>query len=96
VRTYERVNYNFDGIEGYIFPPNEPQPEGTVKLYRRYHYDRDDHAIFPESLYQEMQAAGYTHRDGSAERCLTICFVTRRNAALHRLLLGFWALIVYA
>jgi serine protease len=59
-------NYKLDGIEGYIYPRNLPtQPAGTVKLYRKYNPERDDHAIFPESELAIMEAQGYTENSGN-------------------------------
>lgn len=60
---YRELGYELDGIEGYIFPRCSPEPScipaGAVRLWRQYHYGRDDHAIFPESELAQMQAAGY-------------------------------------
>jgi serine protease len=40
--------YQFDGIEGYIFPPTPAQPvAGTVKLCRKYDSTLDDYVLFP-------------------------------------------------
>jgi hypothetical protein len=65
IAAYKNDRYNLDGIEGYIFPKNEPQPNGTVKLYRKYNPARDDHAIFPESMLSYMASQGYTVNSGS-------------------------------
>lgn len=64
VQAYESLGYKLDGIEGYIFPDYEPQPPGTVRLYRKYNPARDDHAIFPETMLAEMTSAGYTQNSG--------------------------------
>jgi serine protease len=60
IDAYVAAGYQLDGIEGYIFSKNEVQPEGTVRLYRKYNYARDDHAIFPETQLSEMASKGYT------------------------------------
>jgi subtilisin family serine protease len=65
VDAFTDVGYQLDGIEGYIFPDYEPQPPGTEKLYRKYNPNRDDHAIFPESMLGQMTAAGYTQNSGN-------------------------------
>lgn len=57
-KTFD-LRYKLDGIEGYIFSRDYPQPEGTEKLYRYYHPVKDDHAIFPESRLQAMEDIGY-------------------------------------
>ena len=61
---FAAVGYRLDGIEGYIFKRCSPEPScipaGAVRLWRQYHYGRDDHAIFPESELAQWQAAGYT------------------------------------
>lgn len=41
--------YRFDGIEGYVFPPNKPAPTGTVFLCRKYDAARDDYVLFTSS-----------------------------------------------
>ena len=65
VDAYKAVGYKLDGIEGYIFPRNEPQPTGTVRLYRKYNPTRDDHAIFPETQLSYMASQGYTQNSGN-------------------------------
>lgn len=65
VEVFESSGYKLDGIEGYIFPDYEPQPPGSVKLYRKYNPTRDDHAIFPETMLAEMEAQGYTQNSGN-------------------------------
>ncbi len=66
ITTYESVGYKLEGIEGYIFDDDYPQPDLTEKLYRRYNTSRDDHAIFPASKLSEMTAAGYTQTSGNS------------------------------
>ncbi len=58
--SYESVGYRLDGIEGYIFDKQYPQPTGSVRLIRRYNAARDDHAVFPEDQLPAMEALGYT------------------------------------
>jgi hypothetical protein len=53
------LGYKVDGLEGFIYPPDQPQPPGTVRLMRLYNADRDDHAMFPETAYSAMYNAGY-------------------------------------
>jgi hypothetical protein len=64
VSNFQQAGYKLDGIEGYIFPRGMEQPIGTVKLYRKYNPDQDDHAIFPETMLSEMISAGYSMNDG--------------------------------
>ena len=64
IQAYEYVGYTLDGIEGYIYPNTMSQPTGAVRLYRMYNAGLDDHAIFPESEYGAMYAAGYTVVEG--------------------------------
>src|SRR6185436_838805 len=58
------AGYRLDGIEGYIYKKCTPEPScmpaGTVRLLRRYHPQRDDFAIFPESELAAMESQGYT------------------------------------
>lgn len=54
------LGYKLDGIEGYIYPLSEPQPAGTVQLYRRKHPTYLDHAVFTDAELSAMTAAGYT------------------------------------
>ncbi|MES9925419.1 MAG: S8 family serine peptidase [Candidatus Thiodiazotropha endolucinida] len=75
IDAYELVNYQLDGIEGYIYPCDEdPQPSGTVKLYRKYNPTRDDHAIFPETRLSVMTSLGYTQNSGN--ECLGYVYPT--------------------
>ncbi|NOQ63023.1 MAG: S8 family serine peptidase [Methyloprofundus sp.] len=55
----ENAGYVKDGIEGYVYSKDYPQPEGTVALYRRYDAGRDDHAIFPANQLSTMHDSGY-------------------------------------
>lgn len=50
--------YLIDGIEGYLVPPTEQQPSGTVKMYRG--VKDGDWAFFPENLAGIMTSLGYT------------------------------------
>ena len=52
--------YQFDGIEGYVYPTSLPQPTGTTPLMRAYNSSRDDYALFPQSRQAAMAADGYT------------------------------------
>ena len=69
VTAFKAVGYDLDGIEGYIFPTCTPEPAcippGAVRLYRRYHPQRDDYAIFPESELAQMISQGYTSTGGA-------------------------------
>jgi serine protease len=71
VTAFKAVGYDLDGIEGYIFPTCTPEPacipSGAVRLYRRYHPQRDDYAIFPESELAQMVSQGYTSTGGANE-----------------------------
>jgi hypothetical protein len=61
VQAYElnaNAGYVVDGIEGYLVPPTEPQPSGTVKMYRG--VKDGDWAFFPENLVGIMTSLGYT------------------------------------
>jgi hypothetical protein len=60
---YQANHYQLDGIEGYIYPDYESQPEGTVRLYRQYNPRHDDHAIFPEGNLSSMNLRGYNVSD---------------------------------
>jgi serine protease len=64
IAAYQSVGYKLDGIEGYLYAKTATVA-GTVKLLRRYHPGRDDHAIFPESQLAAMLAEGYTQLSGS-------------------------------
>lgn len=76
VLNFRAADYQFDGVEGYMFPfcnPNTActetpgcKPPGTVPLHRRYNAARDDHAIFPASELSVMEALGYTQVAGGA------------------------------
>ena len=63
VKLFSDVGYQLDGIEGYLFPRCTPEPSciptGATRLYRLYHFGRDDYAIFPESRLASFQALGY-------------------------------------
>ena len=65
------IGYELDGIEGYIYPLCEPDPEcipeGAERLYRLYHPLRDDYAIFPHRELDAILAEGYEHQDGLAD-----------------------------
>lgn len=60
---FKEVGYELDGIEGYLFRRCTPEPacipQGAVRLYRLYHLERDDYALFPESQEQAFRNAGY-------------------------------------
>ncbi len=45
--AFTTVGYQLDGIEGYVYSKDSPQPAGTVKLCRAYSTDRDDWVLFP-------------------------------------------------
>lgn len=60
VDYFKSRGFKVDGLEGYVYPKNLPQPAGTVRLLRKYNSARDDHAIFPETALTTMQAQGYT------------------------------------
>ena len=70
ITSLRNLNYQLDGIEGYIHPLCTPEPgcipAGAVRLYRYYNASRDDFAIFPESELAQMQALGYAPRTGFA------------------------------
>jgi serine protease len=55
------LGYQVDGLEGFIYPPDQPQPPGTVKLMRKYNSNRDDHAMFPDTANSTMYNEGYTN-----------------------------------
>jgi serine protease len=65
VEMFISWGYRLDGIEGYVYPPSQAQPAGTVRLMRKYNANRDDHAIFPETELSNMAAQGYTLNSGS-------------------------------
>jgi subtilisin family serine protease len=44
--NWPSVGYTLDGIEGYIYPPTQAQPIGTVKVCRKYDALRDDYVLF--------------------------------------------------
>jgi Subtilase family len=60
--------YAPDGAEGWVYPPNAPQPAGTIPLLRRWKYDlrvnegvsRYVAAIFPANLAAAYAAEGYS------------------------------------
>ncbi|MDO6745618.1 S8 family serine peptidase [Gilvimarinus sp. 1_MG-2023] len=60
LQIYKNSGYSIDGIEGYVYPYDEPQPPGTVKLFKGYSLSVKDIAIFPETKLQEMEDKGYT------------------------------------
>lgn len=51
--------YVIDGIEGYLVPPDQPQPPGSTSVHRGFRATDGDWAIFPVSQYFIMQLAGY-------------------------------------
>lgn len=65
------VGYELEGVEGYIYErcdaASEPEciPGGAEKIYRYYHANRDDYAIFPESELAQWEAQGYTPPGGA-------------------------------
>jgi subtilisin family serine protease len=62
--SFRAVGYEMDGIEGYVYTTCTPEPScipvGAVIVYRAYHPQRDDHAVFPASKLSYMQSIGYT------------------------------------
>ncbi len=60
VNYFQWEGYQVDGLEGYVYPKTLPQPAGTVKLMRKFHPGRDDHAVFPLTALPAMQSQGYT------------------------------------
>lgn len=68
IELFAGVGYRLDGIEGYIYARCSPEPgcipPGATRLYRLYHYDRDDYAIFPESKLAAYQNEGYAQVSG--------------------------------
>ena len=68
IELFASVGYRFDGIEGYIYARCSPEPgcipPGATRLYRLYHYGRDDYAIFPESKLAAYQNDGYVQMSG--------------------------------
>jgi hypothetical protein len=65
VAYFSSMGYRPIGIEGYIYPPNQAQPAGTVALLRRYNPAMDDHAVFPATALSTMTAAGYNSITGN-------------------------------
>ena len=61
VAAYIGVGYKLDGIEGYIYPIDQTQPSGTVRLILAYHPTLDDHAVYPELLASIYDAQGYSY-----------------------------------
>ena len=55
----DSLDYRFDGIEGYVYPANQPPQPGMVALIRAYHPGRDDNAIFPQVEQANMALQGY-------------------------------------
>ncbi|MES9991674.1 MAG: hypothetical protein ABW098_06955 [Candidatus Thiodiazotropha sp.] len=67
--AYATLQSEVDGIEGYIYPTTYTEatkPEGTVKLYRKYHPNWANTDIFPESQLSTMTWRSYTENSGSA------------------------------
>ena len=72
-------DYDLDGIEGYLYDPDEPQPAGTVTMHRVYNSTRDDWAIVPTSElaglvgyqatppYDEIIGYAYPNVDGDGD-----------------------------
>jgi hypothetical protein len=66
--TFTTWGYTPDGAEGWVYPPNAPQPAGTVPLLRRWKYDNRVNegvsrwvaAIFPANLAAAYAAEGYS------------------------------------
>lgn len=54
------LGYLYDGIEGFIYPPDGPQYPGTEAIYRSYHPTRLDYAVYPAGLYGSMMFEGYS------------------------------------
>lgn len=48
--------YRLDGVEGFLYSPQYPQPNGTVRVYRASNPATMDNGVFPET----MIPAGYT------------------------------------
>ncbi|MGK3961819.1 S8 family serine peptidase [Sorangium sp. So ce118] len=65
--TSPAMGYKVDGLEGFIYPPNQPQPPGTVRLMRKYNPSTDDHAVFPETATSAMFDEGYTTYSNSSD-----------------------------
>ncbi len=63
--------YELDGIEGYIYPRCEPEPEcipeGAERLYRLYNLKLDDYVIFPHSELDFWEAADYISQPSLAD-----------------------------
>lgn len=51
--------FDFEGIEGYIYPLNAPQPPGTTVLIKGQKGASGDIAVFPSSQSATMAADGY-------------------------------------
>jgi len=64
VGAFKSVGYNMEGLEGYIFSLCSPEPScipaGAEILYRAYHSNGDDHAVFLSSSQSAYQSQGYT------------------------------------
>jgi hypothetical protein len=66
--TFTTWGYTPDGAEGWVYPPNAPQPAGTIPLLRRWKYDNRVNegvsrwvaAIFPANLAAAYAAEGYS------------------------------------
>ncbi|MFT3818763.1 MAG: S8 family serine peptidase [Rubrivivax sp.] len=67
VPAFESLGYKVDGHEGYVYPASQAQPPGTVRLMRRYHSARDDHAVFPEPALPAMLGQGYSAVSNNVE-----------------------------
>lgn len=97
VVLFKGVGYELDGIEGYIFPRCTPEPSckpaGTVKLYRRYHPQRDDFAIFPESELAFMTGQGYTSTGGGTLNEVLGYVYANADADADQLIDGFEGLL---
>ncbi|HVG11253.1 MAG TPA: S8 family serine peptidase [Thermoanaerobaculia bacterium] len=97
LNAFHAVGYDLDGIEGYIFPRCTPEPgcmpAGTVRLYRRYHVQRDDFAIFPESELAQMVSQGYTSTGGTNLNEVIGYVYPNADADGDRLVNGFEGLI---
>lgn len=68
VKHFADLEYRLDGIEGYIFKRCTPEPScipfGATRLYRMYHFDRDDYVVIPESKVTFFQGEGYVFQTG--------------------------------
>lgn len=62
INAYQGAGYKVDGIEGYVYSREFPQPPGTEALYRQYHPGLDAYVLFPESLRAYFEGLGYTEQ----------------------------------